>query len=243
MMIPFLRITFFLTAASLLSQCGPANREAESTPEESAIRELIDSYVAAYEKEDAAALADHWVADAVYQSQAGGEIAGRDAIVKAMADQFAVSSDAGLNVSLTSIEVTDEQSIKGEGIVSVFVPGGPPEYNPYSAEFTKEGGAWKIKSITETDDLAGATVAPDPTGAMNSLAWMTGTWIDRGADSTVYYHCDWTPDGEYLSRSYAVVTDKGIRGSGYEIIGWDEETSKFRSRVYDGSGAVIGAEW
>src|SRR5262245_58302533 len=56
------------------------------TEDEAAIRKSVESYVQAFNKHDAQALAEHWSPDAVYRNRTTGEeVVGRTAI----AEQFA----------------------------------------------------------------------------------------------------------------------------------------------------------
>ncbi len=67
----------------------PTNRAPTPSADETAIRNSVKTYVEAFNKHDAKALADLWSPDAVYLNQVTGEeVVGRDAIAKQFTAMF-----------------------------------------------------------------------------------------------------------------------------------------------------------
>ena len=73
--------------------------------ERSAIERAIQSYVAAFNAQNAKAMAKYWSAEGVYISKLSGErVVGRKAIAAAIAEMFAAEGKRQLVVSTESIE-------------------------------------------------------------------------------------------------------------------------------------------
>ena len=78
-------LSLFVVAAFLLRICSAAEAEKPAAgTEESAIRATIDSYVAAYNRGDAKAVAAHWSESGEWISPAGQRFQGKQAIEKEM---------------------------------------------------------------------------------------------------------------------------------------------------------------
>jgi len=69
---------------------GAGQARADQAEDEAAIRKSVASYTAAFNQQDAKALAAHWLPDAVYtDANSGATAAGRAAIEKHFAKIFA----------------------------------------------------------------------------------------------------------------------------------------------------------
>src|SRR5205809_3637714 len=78
---------------------------ADQSADEAAIRKAAASYVGAFNKHDAKALADLWSPDAVYLNRSTGEQAiGRQAIAEQFAAQFKDQPEAKLEIAVASVQ-------------------------------------------------------------------------------------------------------------------------------------------
>src|SRR5208337_2132615 len=83
--------------------------------EESAVRATIDSYVAAYNRGDAKAVAAHWSASGEWISPAGERFQGRQAIEKEMQSLFGEEKGVRIEVVNPSIRMVSPDVAIEEG--------------------------------------------------------------------------------------------------------------------------------
>ena len=168
-------ISWSLVAMLLAGSLG--GQEAEPpTDDESAIRQTVDSYVAAYNSGDAKALADLWSENAVYTNRASGEEAvGRTAIAEAFTAIFAEQKGAKLDVSIESIRLLSPSVAVEHGTAKVLPPEGEPESLDYSAVYVKQDGKWLLDRVTDGSDES----APVHYEQLKTLEWLVGTWLDE----------------------------------------------------------------
>src|SRR6476469_3168303 len=90
---------YLIVTVSVLAQ-QPSNQSTD----EAAIRKAAASYVEAFNKHDAKALADLWSPDAVYRNRTTGEeTVGRDAIAAQFTALFKEQPEVKLEVNVTSL--------------------------------------------------------------------------------------------------------------------------------------------
>jgi len=93
---------------------------------------------------------------------------------------------------------------------------------------------------------AAAEVATDDaaqTSPLDELAWMVGTWVDKGEDSTITTVCAWAHDGQFLTRSYRIAIDGEVNLQGTQVIGWDPVAGQIRSWTFDSGGGFGEGRW
>jgi len=83
------QILLFTVCLAFLTQAALAAEKNQSTDDEGAVRSAIASYVAAFNKGDAAAVAAHWSKTGEWFDPDGVPIQGRDAILTEMKTYFA----------------------------------------------------------------------------------------------------------------------------------------------------------
>src|SRR5436309_1736129 len=84
---------------------GPQNGGEAASADEQQIRKTVASYVEAFNKHDAKALADFWSPDAVYQNRSTGEQAvGRAAIAEQFSATFKEQPELKLQVTVESVQ-------------------------------------------------------------------------------------------------------------------------------------------
>ena len=72
---------------------------------------------------------------------------------------------------------------------------------------------------------------------------MIGHWVDQGEDSTVDTVCEWTKNGNFITRSFAVSFKDRIDLEGTQVIGWDPVTRKIKSWMFDSEGGYGNGVW
>jgi uncharacterized protein (TIGR02246 family) len=232
-----------LLAGALFAWSVAAAIGAEDSPQaadEAAIRQAAASYVEAFNKHDAQAVADHWSPDAVYLNRSTGEeVVGRAAIVKQFADQFEEQPAAKLEVTVTSVQFVSPNVAIEQGTAKILAPNAEPEETEYSAVDVKREGKWLLDRVTDTSKV----VIPTHYEQLKALEWMVGSWTDETADAEVELDCNWTKNKNFLTRAFKVYVEGQIDMSGMQVIGWDPAAKAIRSWTFDSNGTFAEATW
>lgn len=217
-----------------------AQEAAEPAGDEAAIRTTVDSYIAAFNKGDAKALADHWSESAVYTNRLTGEEAvGRAAIAEQFAAIFKEKKDLKLDVSIESIRLLSPNVAVEHGRAKLLAPQAEPEEINYTAVYVQQGGQWLLDRVTDGTDEE----APSHYEQLKALEWMVGTWVDEDEEARVETTCNWTKNRNFLTRSYSIVALDQIEMSGMQVIGWDPAAKTIRSWTFDSDGGFAEATW
>lgn len=205
-----------------------------------AIRQAVDSYVAAFNKADAKALAAMWSPEAVYTNPlSGGQVIGREAIEQQFAGIFADSKDARLEATTNSIEFISPGVAVESGSAKVIQGEQVVEESEYTAIYVKRDNAWLLDRVTEEDVIK----VPSHYEQLKELEWMIGHWIDQDEAATVVTDCNWSRNENFLIRTFAVQIGSNIDMSGMQVIGWDPAAKQIRSWVFDSDGGFGTGTW
>jgi uncharacterized protein (TIGR02246 family) len=222
-------------AASALA--ADENRQAA---DEAAIRKSVETYVAAFNKGDAKALAEMWSPEAVYTNPITGEQAvGRAEIEKEFASIFADSKDAKLEAKTKSVKFISPNVAVEEGTAKVIRTDQEPEDSEYTAVYVKRDGQWLLDRVTEKDE----PVVHSNYDKLKDLEWMIGTWEDQDEQSNVETTCQWTKNRNFIVRSFAMSIGDKIDMAGMQIVGWDPAAKQIRSWVFDSDGGFGEGVW
>jgi len=231
-------LTAALVSWGLASAVGAeAGRQAA---EEAAIRKAVESYVAAFNRGDAKALAAMWSPAAVYTNPLSGEeVVGREAIEKQFAAIFAKGKGVQLEAKTDSLQFISPSVAVEHGAAKVIRPGQAPEESQYTAVYVKRDAQWLLDRVTEED----VPVVASHYEQLKELEWMIGRWVDQDDDATVVTECNWTKNNNFMSRSFTIKVRDRIDMAGMQIIGWDPAARQIRSWVFDSDGGFGQATW
>lgn len=213
---------------------------ADQVAEEAAIRKAIESYVDAFNRQDAKALASLWSPEAVYINPLSGvQVTGRAEIEKQFASIFADEEGAKLEATTDSIRFISPGVAVEEGSATLLNAGPEPFQSQYTAIYVKRDDQWLLDRVTEED-----TVEPiSHYEQLKSLEWLVGNWTDRDDKAKVVTECNWTRNNNFLVRSFTVQVDDRIDMAGMQIIGWDPAAKQIRSWVFDSDGGFGQGTW
>jgi uncharacterized protein (TIGR02246 family) len=209
----------------------------QTDSDEAAIRAAVKSYVEAYNRADAKAVAEHWSDAGQWVSPSGEKATGKEAIAKALAALFEDSKGVSISVDDPEIRlITDDVAVE-EGVVHVSSPDGPPSHSTYQAIHVKQSGKWKLNSVRETEVVE----LPAANLALQDLAWLVGEWgeADGGSAAKVA----WTKNKTFLTYSFKVATEDGDDLEGTQVIGWDPVNETIRSWMFDSDGGFGEGVW
>jgi uncharacterized protein (TIGR02246 family) len=228
----------------ILAAIGSSNLRAQEptdpSADEAAIRKAAESYVEAFNKHDAEAVANHWSPDAVYLNRStGAEVVGRPAIVEQFSTLFADQPEVKLEVKVASVQFVSPNVAIEHGTAKITTPNAPPEEVEYSAVDVRRDGKWLLDRVTDKSN------EPPPTHyeELKALEWMVGNWTDEVEGAEVEVDCNWTKNKNFITRAFKVSIDGEVDASGMQIIGWDPAAKTIRSWTFDSKGTFAEATW
>lgn len=211
----------------------------EAKPDEDAIRAAVESYVAAYNRGDGKAVADHWADRAEWVSPSGQRFQGRQAIQQAMEAMFAENKEVKIEVIDPVVRLLTPEVALEEGTVRVIQPGEVPDDAKYIAIHSKKNGQWKLESVRETS-------LPDAAPShlqVKQLEWLVGEWVDESPNTVVEHRCWWSEDGHFLLGRFVVQWEGGPAMKGDLRIGWDPLARQIKSWIFDSEGGFAEGMW
>ncbi len=233
-----LLLTFCL---SFLSAGAFAADNNSATADEGAIRSAIASYVSAFNKGDAAAVAAHWSKSGEWIDPEGTPIQGREAIEKEMKAYFAGDKKPQIELIGLSVQFLAPSVAVEQGDAIVIRPGEAASESSYLAVHVRENGKWHLNSVRE---LAPRPMPPPSHyEQLSELEWMIGDWVDDQGGDSVMWHAEWTANRNFISRSFHVMIEDRIDMSGTQVIGWDAAAGTIRSWVFDSDGGITEGVW
>jgi uncharacterized protein (TIGR02246 family) len=228
----------------VLSITGPhrllGQEPSDQSADEAAIRAAAASYVQAFNRHDAEALANHWAPDAVYLNRSTGEeVVGRAAI----ADQFRTlleeQPDVKLEVGVDSIQFISPSVAVEHGRTTLLAPNSEPEEIEYTAVNVKRDGKWLLDRVTDKE----IEIVPTHYDQLKVLDWMVGEWTGAAENAEIELECNWTKNRNFLTRAFKFSRDDGTTISGMQLIGWDPAKKAIRSWTFDADGTFAEATW
>ena len=208
--------------------------------DEGAIRQAVESYVAAFNKGDAKTLAAMWSPEAVYTNPISGEqVVGREAIEKQFAAIFAEAKGAKLEAKTESIKFVSPNVAVEQGTAKVIRRDQAPEESEYSAVYVKRDGQWLLDRVTEED----VPVVTSNYEKLKELEWMIGTWVDQDEQNRIETTCQWTKNQNFITRTFTMSIRDRIEMAGMQIVGWDPAAKQIRSWVFDSDGGFGEGAW
>ncbi len=216
-----------------------AERKPEGSSEENAIRAALDSYVAAYNRGDAKAVAAHWSQSGEWTSPAGQRFQGRPAIEKELQAIFAENKGARIDGINPTVRLVSPDVAIVEGAVRIARPGALPSDATYLAVEVKKDGQWKLDSVRETK----VAELPAASPRLQDLAWLVGQWIDQSPDATIEANVTWTKNKSFLSYAFKASVPAVDDLEGTQVIGWDPAAGEIRSWMFDSDGGFGEGRW
>jgi len=208
-------------------------------PDEAAIRNAVQSYIEAFNRGDAAAVAGHWSNDGEYVSPSGEKFKGRKKIEEAFKGLFAQNKGLQVQVTPDSIRLESPNRALESGTAIVTRPGQAPEETRYLARHVKRGSEWKLSSVTEEEVPQNAPGYEH----LKELEWLIGDWIDADESGNVETTYQWAKDKSFITASFTVNAQGGRDLQGTQVIGWDPVKKTIKSWVFDSDGGFGEGTW
>ncbi|MCY2986272.1 MAG: SgcJ/EcaC family oxidoreductase [Planctomycetota bacterium] len=232
-----------MLTAAMMGWCLASAVGAEAdrqAADEATIRKAVESYVAAFNRGDAKALAAMWAPEAVYTNPVSDEqVVGRAAIEKQFVDIFTQAKGVKLETQTNSIQFISPSVAVEHGTAKVIRPDQAPEESEYTAIYVKRDAQWLLDRVTEEE----VPVVTSHYEQLKDLEWLIGRWVDEDDEATVVTECNWTKNNNFVTRSFTVQVRDQIDMAGMQIIGWDPSTKQIRSWVFDSDGGFGQGMW
>ncbi len=212
---------------------------AKSPPEFQIAVDIARTYEAAYNKADVKTIIGLYAPDAEYIEADGGVVSGRDAIEKAIKDNFEENPGSKLEVQVENVRLLGPGIFAERGSSLITNADGTEDAARYFALHTLHDGKWLITQITETPPPPSQESAGD--SALRDLDWTVGTWEDEGAGLKT--SVKWSENQAFLVREFEVHDGDDITAKGHEIVGWDPANDRVRSWIFDTSGGFGESIW
>jgi uncharacterized protein (TIGR02246 family) len=225
---------------SAVSREGAAEIEQAISGEELAIRKTIDSYVAAFNRGDAKALAAHWGRRGEMTTSEDETLRGRESLEKHFAASFTENKALKLELLGTVIEFMSPSVAVEKGVARVVGPDQEPSETQYVAVHVATEEGWKIDSVREQEP---EFVPPSNYEKLEQLQWMVGNWSDAEETGSVETNCRWTTNRNFLVNTFRVYVEDRLDMEGTQIIGWDPHRQAIRSWLFDSDGGFGVGRW
>ncbi len=198
-------------------------KKPDSASDERLILAAVESYVDAYNRGDAKAVAAHWSESGEWVSPAGQRFQGKQAIEKQLAALFAENKGLRLEVTRPTVRIVSPDAAVEEGTVRVFRPAEAPSDSTYLAIHVKKAGQWKLDSVRETN----LPEVPAASPQLQELAWLVGEWVDQSPDATVDAKVTWTKNKTFLSYAFQVTAPGVDSLEGIQVIAGIRPPARF----------------
>lgn len=227
------RLSFLGLAFALLS---PAVLLAD----EEAVRQALQDYVAAFNKQDLETVTAFWSENATHvDTETGERTEGRNAILADVKTSFSDQPDLRLLGQVEKVRMIKADVAQVTGQTTISSPDSDPIESRFSAILVMKEDKWVIDSIEE------GTVPQPPSAhdALTQLEWLIGRWVDKTEDARVDTTVRWSPNEAFLIRSFKVSKEDGVLYEGTEVIGWDPRAQQIRSWRFDSDGSFGDGVW
>jgi uncharacterized protein (TIGR02246 family) len=233
------KVALGLIISSILMVSGLSAESTGISPDQTAIRKAIESYMDAYNRGDAAAAASHWSKDGSYQSLTGEFEKGPDKIRPALEKLFSEQKGIQVKVALFSVELESSDRAVAKGFAVFQRQGEENEEVLFTATHVREDGQWKLLKVEEEE----STVPLATIAKLGELEWLVGDWVDQDDEAGVETSFRWTKDFAFISGTFRVIVGDRVDLEGTQVIGWDPVAKKIRSWIFDTKAGFADGEW
>ncbi len=231
-------VALILIISSIVMVFG-VNADTGSNQDDTALRKVVESYVAAYNSGDASAVASHWSQNGEYLTQTGERVKGPDKIRAALEKFFAENKGIQVKTSVFDIQVQPKDRVVIKGLAVFSRPGEENDEEFFTATTVKEKGTWKLLKVEEEE----SPVPLSTIAKLGELEWLIGDWMDKGEHSSVETNFRWARDYSFIVGTFRVSVENRVDLEGTQVIGWDPVEKKLRSWIFDNKAGFAEGEW
>jgi uncharacterized protein (TIGR02246 family) len=212
----------------------------DATPDEKALQERNKALVEAFDRGDAAALAEFWTPDGDYMDELGHLYKGRQAIKESFEKLFSTEKGSRLKIHRTAFRFARPDLAIGDGIMEVLpLRDAPPTAARFTTVMVKQDGKWLFESVREA-----IVSAPSHAQQLEELSWLIGAWAsegDKGPQTRLSF--SWAENQNFIVNHLSTALKDVAVAGGTQWIGWDAVAKQIRSWVFDSTGSISEAAW
>jgi uncharacterized protein (TIGR02246 family) len=210
-----------------------------SSPDLDAIRAGSEAFVAAFNEQDAKAIAAMWTEDGEYVDESGRRFAGRQAIETAYARFFADNPDAEMEITIDALRLVGRNVALEEGRAVVEpAAAAAAGVSRYTAVHAKVDGQWLMAAVRDRRLQAPAAVR-----SAADLDWLIGAWKAEEHGVQIESVSRWVADGCFIERRYTTTELDGTKTTGVQLIGWNPQGGHVQSWDFSPDGGHAIGVW
>lgn len=236
-----------LIEPALCETAGSTQRIAvagQPTPtDESAVHSKIEAIAARVGRGEAKSLSMFWTPDGCFIDDAGSMFIGREALEKNFVSSFAGIDHPQIAMSVETLRMpaanvaTVAGTVKRKEANGQLIP-----TSRYSMMLLREGGDWKISSMTETAIVADGTYQ-DRLNPLSEMDWMIGEWRSEHNGASVTMKAEWAPGKNFINCKYEIKRPNLPVRTETHVIGWDARRAEPISWNFDADGGFSQGLW
>jgi uncharacterized protein (TIGR02246 family) len=233
------RVALALIMILILMVSGVNAENTGISAAETAIRKAVESYVEAYNRGDASAVASHWSRQGSYRTPAGETAKGPEKIRPTLEKFFSENKGVQVKASVFEVQLPSADRAMAKGFAVFQRSGEDIDEVLFTATYVKEGGVWKLVSVEEEE----TSVPLGTIAQLGQLEWLIGDWVDQDEEATVETTFSWSKDYAFINGTFRVTVGDRIDLEGSQVIGWDPVAKKIRSWIFDNKAGFGEGEW
>lgn len=206
------------------------SHEADKT----AIKKAMESFIKAFEKGDAKAVASYWTPEGEYVADDGTKYQGREELEKVYGEFFKNQKNLKVQVEMESLRFPSSSTAVEEGYLKL-KKGKTGEFvtSKYSVLHVKEDGKWLMAIVREW---------PSEGLNLRDLEWLIGTWQAKREGNEVTTTYEWDENKMFIVSHFTIKENKRTL-KGKQIIARDAATGLLRSWTFEAQGGFGEATW
>jgi uncharacterized protein (TIGR02246 family) len=229
-----------LTVLGFQPNLALADAANQQKADRDAIFNNAKTFVDAFERGDAKAVAGLWADDGDYVDLVGRQLQGRTAIENEFQDFFAENHGTKVRIDVVSLRFITPDAAVEDGIASLtFADGSPPNQARYTNVHVKKNGQWLLQSVREASYMPQGNYPH-----LRGLEWAVGEWVDQANGSEIdHVRFEWSEDGNFLISTQDVTMKDTLLSRATEWIAWDPAASELRSWSFVSDGSFGQGTW
>src|SRR5262245_8256452 len=232
-------LVIVLFMSQVVTQDRPSSPATDQGSDLKAIRDTAQAYVAAFNRQDAKAIAALWAENGDCIDDSGKRFQGRAEIEKVYAELFRQHPGGKINVIVDSLRLlSPDAAIEDGHTILDPAPAGPPAINKYTAVHIKAGGKWLMSTVRET-----RVETPSGYPRVADLEWLIGTWTAEEHGAKTVSVCRWVANKSFVERTYTVTHPDHTTTSGVQLIGFNPDASRIQSWNFSPDGGHAIGTW
>lgn len=209
--------------------------------EHAVIYKTLESFVTAFNANDAKALATNLVPDVEYIDEGSNHLVGAKQIEQVLTGYFKDNKGAQLQITPGGIRVVAPGVALEDAEAVITVPeSGTQTSRRITLLYVRSDNHWKIASYREYPD---AEDDPVDNEQLKSLAFLIGDWVDDGPDSKVSTSFTMAKDGSHIQREFTVLQSGQETLKGTQRIAVDPLTGSIKGWTFDSANGHGESIW